>query len=452
MRMSAEWCPTVISSILAFMRASGSRRDSRVRSSSFAAAFISVVISLSAMAADPVVLHAARALAPETGQVTAPAWLVVKDGRIESLGTTRPAVDAGVLELGDVTLLPGFIDAHAHLLHSEGASEDSMVGEAVSLSEADRALRATMFSAQALRAGFTTVRDLGNSGQGTDVSLRRAIRAGWVKGPRVIASTRALAPPLGQFARLSPAHRALATQEYAVVRTAEEATAAVVDALADGAEVIKVIVDVAPPRELDGPILDAIVARAHTAKVKVAAHCVSEEAAARAVAAGVDSIEHGYALSDATLSLMAKKGIALVPTDYPLRFYDAFAPASPPEERQATLEHFATFRATSKQRLQRAKAKGVPIVFGSDAYAVTPLNDRGREMALVFEAYAESGLTPLEVLRSATSTAAKHLSLEGGTLAVKGRADVIAVEGNPLTDGAALGRVRFVMKAGVVQP
>jgi imidazolonepropionase-like amidohydrolase len=416
------------------------------------AVWCSTLISLSAMAADPVVLHAARALAPETGLLTAPAWLVVKDGRIESLGATRPAVDAGVLELGDVTLLPGFIDAHAHLLHSEDDSPDSMAGQAARMSDADRALRATRFAGQALRAGFTTVRDLGNSGRGLDVSLQRAIGAGWVKGPRVVPSTRALAPPLGQFGRLAPPSLFLAAQEYALVRTPQEGTAAVVDALAEGAEVIKVIVDAAPRRDVDGPTLDAIVARAHAAKVKVAAHCEGEDAATRAVAAGVDSIEHGYKVNDATLALMAKKGIALVPTDYPLGFYESFVPAAPPEARQAALEYFAGFRAEAKGRLARAKAKGVPIVYGSDAYTVTPLDDRGREMALVFQAYAESGLTPLEVLRTATSNSAKHLGLEGGTLAVKGRADVIAVEGNPLTDVAALGRVRFVMKAGVVQP
>ena len=199
------------------------------------AVWCSTLISLSAMAADPVVLHAARALAPETGLLTAPAWLVVKDGRIESLGATRPAVDAGVLELGDVTLLPGFIDAHAHLLHSEDDSPDSMAGQAARMSDADRALRATRFAGQALRVGFTTVRDLGNSGRGLDVSLQRAIGAGWVKGPRVVPSTRALAPPLGQFGRLAPPSLFLAAQEYALVRTPQEGTAAVVDALAEGA-------------------------------------------------------------------------------------------------------------------------------------------------------------------------------------------------------------------------
>lgn len=395
--------------------------------------------------------HAARAVAPESGQVTAPAWLLVDGARIVSLGTTRPAGDAGIVELGEVTILPGFIDAHAHLLHVEQPNEDSIVNEAISLSDADRALRGAWLAGQVLRAGFTTVRDLGNSGQGGDVSLRRAVSAGWVVGPTIIASTRALAPPLGQFGRLAPAHHALAAQEYAIVRTPEEATAAVADALASGADCIKVIVDSGRGRELDQPTLEAIVARAHRAKVKVAAHCVQAEAAERAVAAGVDSIEHGYQLSDATLAAMAKRGIALVPTDYPASFYELFAPQRPAEARAKVIASFVEFRERSRARLKRAAANKVPIVYGSDTYVETPLGDRGREMALVFEAYAEAGLTPLDVLRSATSTAAKHLGLPGGTLQAGAPADLVAVEGNPLEDVKALGRPRFVVKHGELQ-
>lgn len=403
--------------------------------------------SLSAFAA-PTLLHAARAVTPETGAVTAPAWLRIDNGRIVSLGTTKPTGEAALVELGDVTLVPGFIDAHAHLLHVEAPTDDAMVGEAVSLSDADRALRAVPLAKEVLRAGFTTVRDLGNSGRGGDVSLKRAVTAGWVEGPRVLASTRALSGPLGQFARLAPTHVALASQEYAVVRTPDEATAAVVDALAEGADCIKVIVDAGAGRELDDATLAAIVKRAHAAKVKVAAHCVTPEAADRAVAAGVDSIEHGYALSDATLATMAKKRIALVPTDYPTSFYEGFVTAAPSAQQAQVRERFKAFRASSRERLKRAAAAKVPIVFGSDAYTPTELADRGREMQLVFDAYAEAGLSGLEVLRSATSTAAAQLGLDVGTLKVGAPADVVALEGDPLKDVKALSRVKAVFKRG----
>lgn len=413
------------------------------------------VVAVFAFAAEPdagvasrQLFHAARAIAPESGQVTSPAWLLIEGSRIVSLGTTRPPGDARLVELGALTLVPGFIDAHAHLLHVEKPHEDSIVNEAISLSEADRALRGAWLAGQVLRGGFTTVRDLGNSGRGADVSLRRAIASGWVMGPTIIASTRALAPPLGQFGRLAATHLAVASQEYAIVRTPDEATAAVADALAEGADCIKVIVDSGKGRELDQPTLEAIVARAHRAGVKVAAHCVTSEAAERAVAAGVDSIEHGYQLNDATLAMMAKRRIALVPTDYPGSFYELFAPDGPAEERAKVLTSFVEFRERSKKRLQRAVANKVAIVYGSDTYVETPLRDRGREMALVFEAYADAGLSPLEVLRSATSTAAKHLGLPGGRLEPGAPADLVAIEGNPLDDVKALGRVRLVVRQG----
>jgi imidazolonepropionase-like amidohydrolase len=409
------------------------------------AAFVALAAVLSAEPSTRLVLHASRAVLPESGKVITPAWLSIEGGRITGLTTTKPPGEGELIELEGATLVPGFIDAHAHLLHAESPRADALVEEVVTLSEADRAFRATRFARQVLRAGFTTVRDLGNSGRGGDVALRRAIAAGWVEGPRVLASTRALAPPLGQFDRLAPAHAALASDEYAVIRTPEEATAAVVDALAQGADCIKVIVDVDRGRELVSDVLDAVVARAHAGGVKVAAHCVTAGAAARAVKAGVDSIEHGYALPDSTLAEMAKKGIALVPTDYPAAFYEGFV-SGPSAERQRA--HFAAFRASSQDRLRRAVKLKVPIVFGSDAYVQTPLDDRGREMQLVFTAYAESGLTPLEVLRAVTSTAAKQLGVDGGGLSAGGPADVVVLDGDPLQDVGALARVRAVFKQG----
>lgn len=169
------------------------------------------------------------------------------------------------------------------------------------------------------------------------------------------------------------------------------------------------------------------------------------------MAAGVDSIEHGYQLSDATLAAMAKRGVGLVPTDYPETFYAAFAPAAEPA-RAAALARYAGFRKSSIDRLRRAVKAGVPIVYGSDAYVATALGDRGQELGLVFQAYAEAGLTPLEVLRSATSTSARALGLGvgAGTLAVGAPADVVAVEGDVLKDVKALQRVRLVLKAGQV--
>ncbi len=189
-------------------------------------------------------------------------------------------------------------------------------------------------------------------------------------------------------------------------------------------------------------------AAAHHAGRKVAAHTLTEAAAASAAAAGVDSIDHGYQISDATLAVMAKKKIFLVPTDYPLEFYIPFAPTD--ATRSEVLEALKKQREGSIDRLQRARKARVRIAAGSDAYVITRHGDRGREAALIFRAYAESGMTPIEILQAATTNAAELLGLPAlvTSAAPGGTADLIAVRGDPTRDVTALERVTFVMKAG----
>lgn len=403
-------------------------------------------------------LHAARALQPTTGKVVAPAYVLVEGERIVSVGTTAPTPSTPpapgtptateVVELGDATILPGLVDAHSHLLSAQGPEESAIVTEVATTSDADRALRAVRFAKQMVRAGFTTVRDLGNSGHGADVSLKRAIRSGIVEGPSMVVSTRALAPPGGQFPRLTEAAADLVDHEYAVVKSPDEARASVTRAFYEGADCIKVIVDHGPGRSLDRETLEAIVATAHAAGRKVAAHALEDKAARAAIAAGVDSIEHGYSLSDATLSEMAKKKISLVATDYPLTHYLGFVPAGPAHD--AVLEALTKFHASNVERLRRAKKANVTIVAGSDAYVETPAGDRGCEALLVFRAYAEAGLSPLEIVRSATVNAAALLGRPPGTSSMEpgSIADILVVEGDPLADPSALERTAAVFLAG----
>jgi imidazolonepropionase-like amidohydrolase len=305
-------------------------------------------------------------------------------------------------------VLPGLIDAHTHLLSVQSADDSSIVTEVATMSEADRALRGVSLAKQMLNAGFTTVRDLGNVGRGADASLKRAIRKRIVEGPSMLVSTRALSPPGGQFPRIVPALQGLIDQEYAVVRGPEEARAAVMQAFYEGADWIKVIVDHGPGRSLDEETLRAIVASAHRNERKVAAHTLTEKSAAAAVSAGVHSIEHGYAITDATLAELAKKKIALVPTDYPLTLYTRFAPHD--DSRQMVLDALKKQREGSNDRLRRARKAKVTIVSGSDAYVETELADRGREALLIFRAYAEAGMTSLEIVQAATVNAASLLA------------------------------------------
>jgi imidazolonepropionase-like amidohydrolase len=301
-----------------------------------------------------------------------------------------------------------------------------------------------------LEAGITTVRDVGNSGFNGDVALRDAINAGWVTGPRMLASTRALSAAGGQFGHLQEAAQKLVDQEYVVVSGVEEARRAVRQAFFDGADLIKVIVN-ADPRVLSLEEMRTIVEEARRVGRTVAAHAIGDVATRIAAEAGVSSIEHAYTIPDDVLRMMASKRIFLVPTDFPNEFY--LPPNTTPEQRAERLSNIARFTKGSRDRLRRAVALGVPIAFGSDAYYDSAPLTRGTSSLQPFLAYAESGMTPMQIIQAATVNAAELLgrsnrigSLEAGRLA-----DVIAVPGDPATDIGALVRgATFVMKGGVV--
>ena len=365
--------------------------------------------------------------------------ILIRDGRIAAMGSDLAAPEGAVIiDLPGVTVLPGLIDAHTHLLIAlEPDLGDENTNFVVQLSTEEPASRALLGAAMAremLEGGFTAVRDVGNSGHHGDVALRDAIARGWVPGPRMIVSTRALAPPGGQFSRLATLSRQLAREEYVEITGVDEARRAVRQAVFDGATIIKVIVDAATM--LSPAELEAIVQEAHQNGLKVAAHAVADEAVRRAARAGVDSIEHAYSAPDDALRMMAEKKIFLVPTDFP------------PDTKIGSPEQVATER----KRLERAVALGVPIAAGSDVYYRQARLTRSESAKLMFRAYAAAGMTPAAILRAATIDAARLLGLDKdiGTLEVGKYADIIAVDTDPLADVRALEHVNFVMKGGVV--
>lgn len=409
-----------------------------------------------AAAPTPIVLRASGMIDLKQGRVIPHPVLVIKGDRIESLasGEAQPA-GARVIDLGNLTLLPGLIDTHTHLLqnydHALGGDDPNMALTVSTMSAAKRALLGAKMGREDLEAGITSVRDVGNSGWNGDVALRDAIAKGWVIGPRIFAATRALAPIGGQFGRLAAEAQGIIAQEYAVITGPDEARRAVRQAFYDGADVIKVIVNSNTMMSADE--LAAIVAEAHKVKKRVAAHATSDAATRLAAEAGVDSIEHGYTISDDALKMMAAKGIFLVPTDFPAEFYGSLEP--PPataEEAKRRLELGKSLAQRSADRLLRAARLGVRIAYGSDEYYDVPGHTRGQASLLTLQAYQEAGLSPLEVLRTATVNAADLLgqgqrlgAIEAGKLA-----DIIAVEGNPLEDVKLLQKVRFVMKGGQI--
>jgi len=386
--------------------------------------------------------------------------VLIEGRRIIAVGSglTIPK-DAKVIDLGNLTLLPGLIDVHTHLLtEMDGTNVSLQDVETLKIvateSTAQRALLGAKLGREDLEAGITTVRDVGNSGVNGDVALRNAIDWGWLPGPRIDAATRALAAPGGQFGRLTPEAQKIIDQEYVILNGPDSARQAVRQALYDGANCIKVIVN-GTPADVTLDEMKAIVDQAHTAGVKVAAHAIGDKPTRIAAEAGVDSIEHGYIIPDDVLKMMVQKHIFLVPTDGTVEEFlkMIFGKRQPTAEERAEQESWIRkYVEGNRDRLQRALKFGVPIAAGSDMYLTMPDQDRGQASLNVLDAYAAEGMTPLQIIHAATSNAAELLGWQDriGALEAGKFADLIAVPGDPLRDISVLHHAQFVMKSGVV--
>lgn len=398
-----------------------------------------------------IVLKAARIFDGTSDAVTANGVIVIEGNHIKSIGGAVPA-NAQVIDLGDVTLLPGLIDSHVHLTEENGDNYYLAYFQTLMRQPAEQALLATTFARKTIDAGFTTVRNVGASDY-VDVGLRNAINNGWVVGPRMLVAVHAIGataghgdsdpiPPSKGFPSLGPID--------GVCNGPAECRAAVRYQIKYGADVIKFmpsggvlsLSDPVDAPELSQEEMNAIVEEAHHWGRKVAAHCHGDAAAKMAVLAGVDSIEHGSFIKVETLAMMRDKGVYLVPTllagDWLSARLDKFPPAIATKAKAAVAARSAMFRAALKT--------GVKIAFGTDS-AVSPHGMNAKEFALM----TGLGMAPSAALRSATSVAADLLGVDDrGTLAAGKLADIVAVPGNPLTDITAMERVSFVMKDGVV--
>ncbi|HET7294542.1 MAG TPA: amidohydrolase family protein [Vicinamibacteria bacterium] len=376
--------------------------------------------------------------------------VVVRGGRIAEVGAGLAAPPgAQVVDLADRILLPGLIDTHTHLALHPGGYDEQILRETPEL----RAIHATVNARATLEAGITTVRDLGNEGAGfADVALRDAVQRGLVPGPRVLAAIQPVAAT-GSYGLTgySPYHPppAIAYEADGVAAVRRQ----VRTLLKQGADVIKVYVESYEKRATRSDVLSgartwsaeelsALVDEAHAGGVKVAAHTYSDEGARAAVAAGADSIEHGLYVEEATFRLMAQKGVFYVPTLLVYEYWrdgKIFGPISPANRAklQATVErHAAAFRA--------ALRTPVKIAMGSDTFEMPGTN------AEELQAMVREGMKPLDALRSATGLAADLLDLRDqvGAIQPGTAADLVAFDGDPLSDVAAMRRVAFVMKEG----
>lgn len=397
------------------------------------------------------VLKVGTLLDVETAVISSDQLILIEGEYIKAVGPALPiAAGASTIDLGRATVMPGLIDSHTHLLTNGdpalGGDDNHLNLVVTQMNLAERGLLGAAMAREVIDAGITTVRDLGNSGAGGDVALRNAIRSGWVAGPRMSVSTRALSPVGGQFSRVTFDNRAIIEQEFAQVTGVEEARRAVRQAIFDGADLIKVIVTHGG-NSLKLDELKVIVDEAHAARRKVAAHLNSDPAARIAIEAGVDSIEHGWFLSDEVLRLMAARKVFLVPTHVSFGMWtESFGADSPYAAQNKT-----TFERTH-QRLRRALELGVPVAAGSDVYYRSKWTRGTASVMRMVRAAREAGVAPADIIRSVTLRGAELLGWQErvGQITPGRFADIIAVEGNPLQDVSALERVTFVMKGGAV--
>lgn len=399
-----------------------------------------------ALAQEVTVVRAARMLDVQSGRMVSNAVVVVRDGAIERVGGSVPR-GARVLDLGDVTLMPGWIDAHTHLAGAELGPGSFMLP--VQESAADEALRGVANARKTVEAGFTTVRDVG-SGDFVNVALMRAIRRGDIVGPRIVPAGHSLGITGGHCDATGWAPGILEGDwREGIADGPAEVVKAVRYQIKHGAQVIKICAtagvlsfeESVGAQQFTDEEMRAAVEEAARHDMKVAAHAHGTEGIKAAVRAGVASIEHGSILDDEAIRLMREHGTYLVPT----RFLAQAIPmdALPPPIRSKAEEVLPL----AGESFRRAVQGGVRIAFGTDA-GVYPHGMNAREFAVYVN---EGGMSPLEALRSATINAADLLGVDDRGLIAAGKlADLVAVPGNPLEDITVTERPAFVMVGGRV--
>lgn len=381
--------------------------------------------------------------------------VVIEAARIRSVGdAARITLPEGatILDLSAYTVLPGLIDAHTHVfLQGEEAAEGGYDGNILQQGLAYRAARATVAARRALEQGFTTIRDLGTEGAGYgDVGVKQAIERGHIPGPRMFVATLAIGAT-GGYPLSGYAPELVMPKGVAIADGSVESRRVVREQIDKGADWIKVYMTYKSRVDREDRLvsdatytveeLPAMVEEAHARFKKVACHAYGGEGLRRALEGGCDSIEHGLDLDDAAVQRMARQGTWYCPTLSV--YYGDWAPVDTPagrRDRARARVHEPSFK--------KALAAGVKVVFGTDAGG-TPWT---HPMAEEFQRMAGLGMAPMDAIVSATSRPAEMLGAKGelGALAAGAHADVIAVDGNPLADVAALGRVALVMKGGVV--
>jgi imidazolonepropionase-like amidohydrolase len=405
-----------------------------------------------------IVLKAARMFDGKSNSLVQNGVIVIKNDKIVDAGSSLPIPDgARVIDLGDATLCPGFMDAHTHLTEDFSGNYNEHRLQELDLNVSEHAIRATEFARVTVEAGFTTVRDLGSrfvaSHEFVDVALRNSINKRVIVGPRMLVATKGIGATGGHFDPTNGFRDFLFGREPdytdGIANGPDEIRKAVRFEVKNGADVIKAAVSggvLSLADEVDTPQLTpaemaALVDESHRLRKKVAVHCHGDQVAREAIEAGVDSIEHGSFMKPDTLTMMKKKGTFLTPTlmasEWIMGKIDNYPAALQAKAKAATAARSEMFRNAVKM--------GIRISFGTDA-AVFPHGQNAKEFKLM----VDLGMNPIDALKSATANDAELLGIaqKVGTLEKGKLADVIAVPGDPTADITATERVSFVMKEG----
>ncbi len=380
--------------------------------------------------------------------------IVIRGDKVESVGAAGARIPAGasVIDLSRATVLPGLIDTHTHiLLQGEDPAEGGYDANILKYPLGLRAARGTVAVRRALEEGFTTLRDMETEGAGyLDVGIKQAINEGYIPGPRLFISTRAISTT-GGYPLEGYAPELTMPKGVQIVDGPVEARKAAREQLDHGADWIKVYMTHRSWLDKQGNLvsqptltveeLKAIVDETHGWQKKVACHAYGGIGLHRALDGGCDSIEHGLELDDSAIAQMKRQGTWYVPTLSV--YYTDWAPADTPDgqrDRKRASDHQASF--------QNAMKAGLKIAFGTDMGGIKWTEPIAQE----FGRMVEFGMSPMDAIRSATERAAELLDMQGqiGVIVPGSYADIVAVSGDPLHDINQLEHVGFVMKGGQV--
>lgn len=382
-----------------------------------------------------IAIKAGKLLDPETGKIAENQTILVEGSQIKDIGANLVIPhDAKIIDLSKSTVLPGLFDAHTHLCMAVIPSRDAGDYFFTTLLDttAYRAIEGVANGQAMLQSGFTSVRDVGNNGNYADTALRQAIENGWVVGPTIVNAGIIIAPYGGQF-HLQPEKKDLATPEYLFADSRDEMRKAIRQNVHFGAKVIKIVVD---DQRYIYSVDDIrfMVAEAHAMGLKLAAHCWTHPGAHNAAEAGVDSIEHGFKMTNEDLELAKKNNVTLVGTEFTVKTSNA-------EEHKIWVD-----------RLQRAYKIGVNMAFGTDVDTQLPGETRGTLAIDYISSWVDAGVPAADTLRAMTVNAARLLGVdkERGFLKPGFHADIIATPENPEDNIQTLRNVSFVMKDGAI--